>query len=420
MGKIIRVDVGDHRKLEGKLEELLRESWEQKLRADMSSWLLPTQQEVAAINSGITRLKRSLVSFDQLNRLVSRSSGSSAKTNATKQLEVTDEELENLEKQNLTVKEFYQQTRKVLETTLALKNTVNSNAGVMAGVLGISDRLRESVDEYGAATQRTNVYIEGFNATLELLRMIFQKTGAAADTTRQDVEGAFYGLDAWFQFQVAKPVKNASATLWEGLAPGAKTAWRDTKSVFSDAGTYFSNTFGNAWKKVQNAFSSGGPVYEGVTNGVLAGLKTMVNKLIKGINNTVSTPFSALNDLFKKLRAYIFDGKNPFAALSFSVAMPAIPLLASGAVLPANKPFMAVVGDQKHGTNVEAPLETIQQAVAQVMTDVVEADMAGHNATVQVLRQILEAVLGISLDEGTLARAVERHQSRMAVVTGGF
>ena len=46
---------------------------------------------------------------------------------------------------------------------------------------------------------------------------------------------------------------------------------------------------------------------------------------------------------------------------------PDVPQLARGAVLPANQPFLAMVGDQKHGTNVEAPLETIKQALAEVM-----------------------------------------------------
>lgn len=44
-----------------------------------------------------------------------------------------------------------------------------------------------------------------------------------------------------------------------------------------------------------------------------------------------------------------------------------VPALARGAVLPANKPFLAMVGDQRNGTNVEAPLETIKQALAEVM-----------------------------------------------------
>jgi len=44
-----------------------------------------------------------------------------------------------------------------------------------------------------------------------------------------------------------------------------------------------------------------------------------------------------------------------------------LPALARGAVLPPNKPFLAMVGDQKTGTNVEAPLSTIEQAVANVI-----------------------------------------------------
>ena len=89
-------------------------------------------------------------------------------------------------------------------------------------------------------------------------------------------------------------------------------------------------------------------------------------------------------------------------------------------MLPANKPFLAMVGDQKHGTNIEAPLTTIQQAVAAVMEDVTAAQMAGHNATVGVLREILEAVLGIELTEDTLGRAAARYNARQAMITGGF
>lgn len=40
-----------------------------------------------------------------------------------------------------------------------------------------------------------------------------------------------------------------------------------------------------------------------------------------------------------------------------------VPHLAQGAVIPPNREFMAVLGDQKSGTNIEAPLETIVQAM---------------------------------------------------------
>ena len=44
-----------------------------------------------------------------------------------------------------------------------------------------------------------------------------------------------------------------------------------------------------------------------------------------------------------------------------------IPALADGAVLRPNQPFLAMVGDQKRGTNIEAPMDTIKQGVREVM-----------------------------------------------------
>lgn len=87
-----------------------------------------------------------------------------------------------------------------------------------------------------------------------------------------------------------------------------------------------------------------------------------------------------------------------------------LPALAQGAVLPANKPFLAVVGDQRHGTNIEAPLETIKQALAEVM-----ATQGGGDITINFtgdlaqLARVLKPVIekegrrtGTSLAKGAL------------------
>ena len=102
-----------------------------------------------------------------------------------------------------------------------------------------------------------------------------------------------------------------------------------------------------------------------------------------------------------------------------TVSAPQIPYLAKGAVLPAGKPFLAMVGDQHHGTNIEAPLSTIQEAVALVMEDQTEAILQGFTASVQVQREILQAVLGIHIGDDMIGRAVSRYQQKMAVMRGG-
>ena len=51
-----------------------------------------------------------------------------------------------------------------------------------------------------------------------------------------------------------------------------------------------------------------------------------------------------------------------------------IPMLANGAVIPPNNPFLAVLGDQRSGTNIEAPVGVIREAVE---------DAAQPNVTVE-------------------------------------
>lgn len=106
--------------------------------------------------------------------------------------------------------------------------------------------------------------------------------------------------------------------------------------------------------------------------------------------------------------------------VSAGFATPPVPWLAQGAVLPANKPFMAVVGDQRHGTNVEAPLTTIQEALDLALADRLEGMMAGFNAVTARQEQILAAILSLDVSDGALAGAVERHQRQMATATGGI
>lgn len=63
-----------------------------------------------------------------------------------------------------------------------------------------------------------------------------------------------------------------------------------------------------------------------------------------------------------------------------------LPQLATGAVIPPNAPFMAMLGDQKHGTNIEAPLDTIKQAVREVVGNGVGGQYA---FTAQINRRTL-------------------------------
>lgn len=90
------------------------------------------------------------------------------------------------------------------------------------------------------------------------------------------------------------------------------------------------------------------------------------------INKIVSVFENALNWIIDTINALITGVNSVGGSLGVNISIPKIPKfdipkLATGAVIPPNAPFMAMLGDQKHGTNIEAPLDTIKQAVREVV-----------------------------------------------------
>lgn len=57
--------------------------------------------------------------------------------------------------------------------------------------------------------------------------------------------------------------------------------------------------------------------------------------------------------------------------------------------------------------------------LAEVMEDLQAGQMAGFEAVVSVLREILSAVYGIELTDEDVGRAVQRWQRKQAIATGG-
>ena len=134
--------------------------------------------------------------------------------------------------------------------------------------------------------------------------------------------------------------------------------------------------FTGDWKKAWEGVKS---IFNGIFNGVASIVEGVINVIINMLNsflrkfNGVITKIGDVigvdiaipeipNVKLPKLNAIAAStpyAANPaFAALSSAP----IPKLATGAVIPANREFLAVLGDQKHGTNIEAPLEMIKQA----------------------------------------------------------
>lgn len=89
---------------------------------------------------------------------------------------------------------------------------------------------------------------------------------------------------------------------------------------------------------------------------------------LDSLNDTAQEGVNKINETLAQIQFsnnWQTGGTMGFGSTQFSALK--VPKLARGAVIPPNREFLAVLGDQKSGTNIEAPLDTITQAFTSVL-----------------------------------------------------
>ena len=160
-------------------------------------------------------------------------------------------------------------------------------------------------------------------------------------------------------------VKDWFSGLWEKVSFGAVAAWDGIKSAFKSVPEWFQSKFRDAWQKVKDVFSTGGRIWSGIKEGIESTFHTVVNAIIRGMNTIIAVPFNKINSMLNTIRNAHFLGISPFQNMwgVNPLPVPQIPMLARGAVIPANRQFLAVLGDQRNGNNLEAPESLLRQIV---------------------------------------------------------
>ena len=114
---------------------------------------------------------------------------------------------------------------------------------------------------------------------------------------------------------------------------------------------------------------------------MLSGLKGMVsgalNTVLTIVGSVINLIIRGLNWLIEKINSISFDVPDWVPGIGGKSWGPNIPLvkewqipqLAQGAVIPPNREFLAVLGDQRSGTNIETPLATMVQAFKQALAE---------------------------------------------------
>jgi len=163
---------------------------------------------------------------------------------------------------------------------------------------------------------------------------------------------------------------------WDAMLESLKGAWNRVKEWFEGHVKQFLTA--EYWLDVAKSLGEG----------FLNGIETAFNKVVDFVSGIVDSILSMIESVANAISSLFNEGNiggggyssgggatRSFSTgstiYSFDAADFSIPALANGAVLPANQPFLAMVGDQTSGTNIETPLST--------MVDAFEIAMAKSN-----------------------------------------
>lgn len=197
---------------------------------------------------------------------------------------------------------------------------------------------------------------------------IKQKLGETLDNLQEKVHSAGEKVkEIWNGLWLT--VKLIGMQLWEDITQGWNDFWINIGTALDSAVADIQQGWNDAWTAVSDFVSD---IWEGITDTI----ETAINGIIGLVNGMISAIVGGVNGVIGVLNGFGFDvpewaqDKLGVERVGFNIdpiTAPQIPYLAQGAVIPANHEFLAVLGDQTNGTNIEAPLATIQQALAEVM-----------------------------------------------------
>lgn len=415
----------------------------------------------SAAKSAGRAVKRSLAGFDQINRL-NGGSGSGASSGSVETWggytpdPISEQVQAVVDKVLALLAPLMAIDLQPLRAALQTLGTAFSGLAAVAGealrflwfeiltpfVAWVMETLAPALTEGWAATldmvtAAITPLVEGIQILWEALKPVVAYIGESVIQTLENWRQRFEILTGVFREK--HPV---IVGIFQNIGQIITQMWAVVSPVLTALGSHFSSVFGGVSRTVGTAIGYILDMLYGLT-GFLAGaftgnwekawqgavqfLKSAVNGVITLLNSMISRLVSALNAVVGVANRMSFTvpswvpslGGRRFGVSLPYVSAPRIPYLAKGAVLPAGKPFLAMVGDQRHGTNIEAPLSTIQEAVSLVMEDQTGAILRGFEASIGVQQEILQAVLGIHIGDEVIGLAMQRYQKKQAAMRGG-
>lgn len=190
---------------------------------------------------------------------------------------------------------------------------------------------------------------------------------------------------------VFNAIKTKVASVWDSVKNKTSQVWENVTTFVSNKVEAIKNAITNKFNAARDAVRS---AFEGIVNFI----KAPINQAISIVNNAVGMINNAIGGIESAFSFGPWTVPTPFGSktIGFHATFPrigTIPYLASGAVIPPRSEFLAVLGDQKKGNNLEAPESLLRQIVREE-SGKGQGDGNTYNVTVNASgRKLLDIII---------------------------
>lgn len=274
-------------------------------------------------------------------------------------------------------------------------------AAIAIGVL-----LYKNWDEICAAAtklkdwvvEKTRALSESVTRTLSNLKekivnvwnIIKTSTSTTWNSIKTKVSGLWSALKTTAK-TVFDAIKTKVSSVWDSVKNKTSRVWESVTTFVSNKVEAIKNAITNKFNAARDAVRS---AFEGIVNFI----KAPINQAISIVNNAVGMINNAIGGIESAFSFGPWTVPTPFGSktIGFHATFPrigTIPYLASGAVIPPRSEFLAVLGDQKKGNNLEAPESLLRQIVREE-SGKGQGDGNTYNVTVNASgRKLLDIII---------------------------
>ena len=200
----------------------------------------------------------------------------------------------------------------------------------------------------------------------------------------------------WISNKTRRFVEDIGKKL-RGLATKMTTIWGNIKASAHQKWNAIWSTVSGFVERIKNAivdkFTSAKNTVVNVFNGMRDAIRSVLNNIISVVNGAISKVNGVISAVESAFSFGPWKVPTPFGSktIGFKATfprVPTVPYLAKGAVIPPRSEFLAVLGDQKQGNNIETP-EALLRKIVREETGGRQTGGGSYRFTAQINRRTL-------------------------------